>query len=232
MKKPCAYIVVVASLIVGGVVFVKPLPFDQRKPSSVLSEQVALFESLLPEVADRPAKIPAEPTAHCAHDILPAPSIVASSEPQDLLIEPLEEQPAFEPARLPPAIPQSLVTPMDEVEAPFTLASATPAQRVVHASTPPAQETPAAPVSYIYFFTGVPVKPAPTATVFYSGGFASVTAASTQTMQTYAVPVFVPQIVPSRVGAPKWVYSNGVVIKPKVYFPNQPIRNTVRVVTP
>jgi hypothetical protein len=45
-------------------------------------------------------------------------------------------------------------------------------------------------------------------------------------------PVYTPFIVPSWHGSPKFVYPNGVVIKPKVYFPNQPLRNTFRTVTP
>ena len=85
-------------------------------------------------------------------------------------------------------------------------------------------ETNASP-AYIYFFTGIPVRPAPTTVFMY-------TTTPAPAVQSYAVPVFVPQVVPSRVGAPKLVYSNGVVIKPKVYFPNQPARNVIRGVTP
>ena len=48
----------------------------------------------------------------------------------------------------------------------------------------------------------------------------------------YPQPVFTPTVVPSRIGSPKLVYPNGVVIKPKVYFPNQPLKNTLRAVTP
>ena len=82
-----------------------------------------------------------------------------------------------------------------------------------------------APVQYVYFYTGVPVHPAPAA-----GSFVPVV--SMPTVQSYTVPIFVPQVVPNRAGAPKWVYSNGVVIKPKVYYPRQPLRNSIRGVTP
>jgi hypothetical protein len=51
-------------------------------------------------------------------------------------------------------------------------------------------------------------------------------------VSAYGVPVFFPKVVPSRVGSPKLVYTNGVVIKPKVYFPHQPVRNSLRGVTP
>lgn len=49
---------------------------------------------------------------------------------------------------------------------------------------------------------------------------------------TYPQPVYMPRMVPSRFGAPKLVYPNGVVVKPKVYVPGQPIKNTLRAVTP
>jgi hypothetical protein len=94
----------------------------------------------------------------------------------------------------------------------------------------------ASPVSYVYFFTGVPVQSVPNTNIVYSGGPAGAAPATfaptMPSVQSYGVPVFVPQVVPSRVGAPKLVYSNGVVIKPKVYFPRQPLRNSVRGVTP
>jgi len=98
-------------------------------------------------------------------------------------------------------------------------------------STPPPTTVPptsAAPVSYIYFLTGVPVRTVTAPTIVYTG--VSLTAAPAPVVQTFAVPVFVPQVVPSRVGTPRLVYSNGVVIKPKVYFPNQPVRNSIRFV--
>ena len=82
------------------------------------------------------------------------------------------------------------------------------------------------PVSYVYFFTGIPVRPTQQTTIFYTNGLTPVPLVPVT--QTYVAPVFVPQIVPSRVGTPRLVYSNGVVVKPKVYFPNQPVRNTVR----
>jgi hypothetical protein len=102
---------------------------------------------------------------------------------------------------------------------------------------PPPPAKSAEPTSYVYFFTGVPVRPAPM-TVVYTGGFTStvpvvsVVPTMPVVQQTYSVPIFTPQVVPSRVGAPKLVYTNGVVIKPKVYYPKQPLRNSLRGITP
>lgn len=45
-------------------------------------------------------------------------------------------------------------------------------------------------------------------------------------------PVFFPNVVPKRHGAPKLVYPNGVVVKPKVYVPGRPLKNAIRAVTP
>ena len=102
-------------------------------------------------------------------------------------------------------------------------------------ATVPQQSTENA-VSYVYFYTGVPVRPVvPTATVVYMGGFTPVVPVPTVQMpvvQPYSIPIFVPQVVPSRVGTPKLVYTNGVVVKPKVYYPRQPVRNSLRGVTP
>ena len=94
----------------------------------------------------------------------------------------------------------------------------------------------ATPVSYIIFYTGVPVRSAPTTTFVYTGVVPPAVQAPivpvVPVVQANAVPIFVPRVVPSRVGPPKLVYTNGVVIKPRVYFPNQPVRNTIRGVTP
>ena len=76
------------------------------------------------------------------------------------------------------------------------------------------------PAAYFLFYTGVPVLPNPNPMV------------QAPMVQSFAAPVFVPQVVSSRVGPPRWVYSNGVVIKPKVYYPRQPLRNSIRGVTP
>ena len=88
----------------------------------------------------------------------------------------------------------------------------------------------AAPVSYVYFYTGglAPAAPAPIAIA----PAAPVVFAPMPVVHSYSAPVFFPQVVPSRVGAPKLVYTNGVVIKPKVYYPHQPIRNSFRGFTP
>ena len=50
--------------------------------------------------------------------------------------------------------------------------------------------------------------------------------------QKPVVPVYAPEVRSSHFGAPKLVYPNGVVIKPKVYYPNQKLRNVLRAVTP
>ena len=93
----------------------------------------------------------------------------------------------------------------------------------------------AAPVTYIYFYTGVPVRPVNTGGLMPVGqvSIASVPIVPpAPVVRSYTVPIFFPQVVPSRVGAPRLVYTNGVVIKPKVYYPHQPLRNSLRGVTP
>lgn len=54
-------------------------------------------------------------------------------------------------------------------------------------------------------------------------------------MQPTMLPVYMPSMVlPSRFGhgSPRLIYPNGVVVKPKVYLPGQPLKNVVRAVTP
>jgi len=95
------------------------------------------------------------------------------------------------------------------------------------------------PGSYVYFFTGVPVQPAPmpiapTTYFAYSGfTFTSVSVVSAPVVQPYYVaPVFVPQMVPSRMATPRWVYSQGAFFNSQVYFPYQPVYNAVYVIAP
>jgi len=221
---------VVALLIAVGVIVVKLLPVGQQKEPSILHSQAAILELLLPEKFDLPAEIPAAPADFIASEVLPAPTVVLPLEFLPLLDEPKKESSTLEPAilqqwvapstRAPSAVvPQSLVVQSEETEKLPPLAPAT-------------SSTSTAPASYVYFYTGVPVKPMPIPAVVYANGFTTITVVPTSSIHSYVVPVFTPQVVPSRIGAPKLVYSNGVVIKPKVYFPNQPARNVLRGITP
>jgi hypothetical protein len=86
-------------------------------------------------------------------------------------------------------------------------------------------------VSYVYFYTGVPVRPIPMSNIVYTSQITPATPAM-PVAQPLAVPIFIPQVVPAQRGAPKLVYTNGVVIRPKVYYPNQPFRNSMLRFTP
>ena len=172
-----------------------------------------------------------EPTSSILHDQATPFESLLPQDPDSLVKVTAEASPLFAqqvpsgnvrpvPVLAPPPVFEPIPEPdLLTVPAPF------PAAPVPQPSLPDAVP---APGSYIYFFTGVPVQsvPMPSAVVYtntYPHGF---------TPATPAMPVFVPQVVPSRVGVPKWVYPNGVVIKPKVYYPHQPVRNTLRGVTP
>lgn len=49
----------------------------------------------------------------------------------------------------------------------------------------------------------------------------------------WPMPMAYPRVVPSWLGkTPKWVYPNGMVVKPKVYFRGRPVRNVLRAVIP
>jgi len=221
MKKTCFYTAVCVLLIVGGIVWVKQILLERKEVSSlILSDQAAAFALLLPkDIVEIPIEVPAEPAVSFASDILPVadvlPSLEIPSELLGLFAEPKKELSVLEPAITQPAV--------------FSQPSVVPKEAAAEATEELAPVS-AAP-SYLYFYTGVPVQPVPMFTVSYTGRFTTVTA-TPSVIQSSVVPVFVPQIVPSRAGAPKWVYSNGVVIKPKAYFPNQPVRNSLRAVTP
>ena len=157
-----------------------------------------------------------------------SPLLLPESKPADIAVPFAQNAPApwrTAPATRPPATPS-----------PATPSPAAPSVTVppVVVTTPAQEQQPvtlAAPVSYVYFYTGVPVRSTQAVnTIVYTTGFTPT--APMPVAQSFVVPVFVPQVVPSRVGAPKLVYSNGVVIKPKVYFPNQPVRNSLRFVAP
>ena len=222
MKKTCTYIVVCTLLILMGVILTRLLPPEQKESSSILSDQAESLAFLLPERFDLPVGVLGETVEPFAIEVLTAPAVVQSVELPQSVAKPTEALPASEPAKIPSSvIPQSFVTLVAEGPVPAA----------------PASPVSAAPVSYIYFYTGIPVQRdpmpvAPMKTVFYTGGFTSVTVAATPVARIQVVPIFTPQVASSRMGAPKLVYSNGVVIKPKVYFPKQPVRNTLRSATP
>jgi len=207
MKK--TYIAILGVFILLSVVLVNWNPWAKKEPSSILQDQAAVLEPfLLPDAK------PAEVAVSCAQNV-PAPIHPAPSVPQSITPP---------PAMLPPTTAPSVTVPP-------------PIAPVATVTAPAPQQQPvAAPVSYIYFYTGVPVRPAQaTNTIVYTTGYTTTGVIPTVPMpvaQSFVVPVFVPQVVQSRVGAPKLVYSNGVVIKPKVYFPNQPVKNTLRFVAP
>jgi len=105
-------------------------------------------------------------------------------------------------------------------------------------SQPPDQNT--VPDSYVYFYTGVPIRTVPPpAAVGFSGGLGFLPAAPVVTtpvsttpilmpsipvVQSYGVPVFVPQVVPSPAGVSPLFFTNGFVIQPNVYYPKEPLR--------
>jgi len=211
MRRTCACIAVFGLIFSLGIVLAQLFPLDQKpKDSSVFSDQAVSFESLFPDGFDLPVAVSAEFALPFASEVLPPPAIVQALDVQEFFAVSAEKQSVPELAMQQLLdIPQSLSIALEESNELSAFDTTT---------------VPATP-SYIYFYTGIPVQPAPTTIIFNTSGFSSVTVAA-------PVPVFVPQVVPSRVGAPKWVYSNGVVIKPKVYFPNQPVRNTFRAITP
>jgi len=241
MKRTGAYIVICVSLILVGVILAKLLPLEQKKVSSILPEQAASFELLLPTIplpgiVDMPVEMPAEVAVSVASEAPLAPAISLPLELpvelSELFTEPAEELPVSEPVLIQPSVVlQSLVALREEAAVVEELPSIEPVQATL--CTP----VPAVP-KYIYFYTGIPVQPAPmpamvhTGGVLHTGGFMSVTFVPAPVIQSPVIPVFTPRVVPSRVGAPRLIYSNGVVIRPTVYFPNQPFRNVLRAVTP
>jgi len=200
------YVAALALLILAGVFLANFLSFQEQTPS-ILHDQAPPFESLLPQEPDAIVEAPAECSPLCAQHV---PAWDSRPTPEPIPV------PTLEP--LSPPIPEPDVLTVQE-----------PSDQITPVVPPPDPVTVPAPISYIYFLTGVPVQPAPTvpmpSAVVYSTGFMPV-------VQSYSMPVFVPRVVPSRVGSPKWVYPNGVVIKPKVYYPQQPVRNVLRGVTP
>jgi len=235
MKRTGACIVICVSLILVGVILAELFPLEQKKVSSILPEQAASFELLLPttslpEIVDMPVEVPAEVAVSFASEALLAP---AMSQPlelplelSELFAEPAAELPAPEPVLIQPSVvPQSLVVLREEAVVVEERVSVEPVQATL------CNPVPAVP-KYIYFYTGIPVQPAPMPAMIPTGGFKPVTFIPAPVIQSPVIPVFTPRVVPSRVGAPRLVYPNGVVIKPTVYFPNQPFRNVLRAVTP
>lgn len=246
-------------LIVVGVIFGRLFLIEKQETELTSAEPASLTlpvqEEQTPEVAAMPEEklvLPANPDDIV---VLPAPtSLPAKPLPlglAGLFDEPTVKEPVAdsrqalenvftsEPMTISqtPVITQSLTVFVEDT----VVAKEEEKQPATESVTPvhdaPATPTSIAPSSYIYFFTGIPVPqtPMPTAPVMqfvYTRGFTSVSMTSTPVVQSYAVPTFVPQVVPSRIGAPKWGHSNGVVIKPTVYFPHQPLRNAMWFVVP
>jgi len=242
MKRTGIYIVIGASLILVGVVLVNLLPLEQRETPSILPDQATLFEELLPtiplsEEADIPVEVLAEVAMPFNNNGFPVPVVTLPLDipvPLDvpvelsgLFAEPAEVLPASEPVLIQPVVVLQPLVALEE--------EAVVEELPIFVSVEPVQATPSTapvPPAYIYFFTGIPVQPAPMPIALHTGGFMPVTFVPVPVIQSQVVPVFTPRVVPSRVGAPRLVYPNGVVIRPTVYFPNQPFRNVLRAVTP
>ena len=225
------YVATLVLLILAGVFLANFLSLREQK-SFILRDQTPPFESLLPQKSDSLVEVPTECSPLCAQQ---AP--VWNTRPV--------------PEPTPPPVWNRPTPP--QVPKPDALTVQAPSP-VAPVSQPPDKITVPAPVSYIYFYTGVPVRSVPTvpmsSAIVYTKGVVPAVPSQTvsvstvpvsmppvlmtsmPTVQSYGVPVFFPRVVPSRVGASKWVYSNGVVIKPKVYYPHQPVRNSLRGVTP
>ena len=224
------YIAFLASLTLVSVFIVNFLPIHEGE-SSILRSPSIPYTPLLPTAVCAPCEAIAEPapvfSQNVPSGIIDIPSEIYEPEPFVVALD-VAEQPVAQQFS-PPAV-------VGAVEA-----SQTVLPQTVSPPTPAASAEP----SYVYFYTGVPVQPAPAAVFVYASGtvhtvpMSMVPPASpppvsgqVRTVRTHVVPVFTPQVAPSRFGAPRLVYSNGVVIKPTVYFPNQPMRNTIRGFTP
>ena len=244
MARNWIFIAVFALLIVVGLVlgwvFSPDQTVEEEASSSFLSDQTGFFEPppmrLFSEGVAVPNEEPMEPVAPPVHPPTdPLPSALSA-----LFVEPAEELTMTEPILpLPTSPPLSLAAVVEEtieaVEEDVVVEQPAPDPNPALVDSVAAMpDTPATTVSvvsgsYIYFFTGVPVQPAPMLAVpmtyfSYTSGFTftSVSVVSAPVVQPYVVPVFVPQVVPNGVvgaRAPKWGYSNGTVFKPLVYFP-------------
>ncbi|MCL2005048.1 MAG: hypothetical protein FWG73_02680 [Planctomycetaceae bacterium] len=224
------YIAFLASLTLVSVFIVNFLPFQEGE-SSVFHNSVIPYVPLLPTEVCAPGEAVAEPAPIFSQNVasmIEIPSEIYEPEPIAVAVD-LAEQPVAQQFS-PPAV-------VGAVDVPQTVSPTVPTLAPAESAPPP----------YVYFYTGVPVQPAPTAVFVYAGGAVhsvpmsmsppaapSPAPASGQArvVRTHIIPVFTPQVAPSRFGAPRLIYSNGVVIKPTVYFPNQPVRNTVRGFTP
>jgi len=229
-----AYIAILASLVLVSVLLANFLPFGKGDPSRSFEPLAAVDVPPLPapplsravEVPGEAAAVPAPPFGrNVPGAVTPVAAITQVSSPALAQTQEQESAPILPPPS-PAVVPADFFVPAGPASI-----EAEAAEAVSAAVT--------APVQYIYFYTGIPVRSVPATPMVHTNGampyisMTSVTPAQPMPIiQSYAVPVFVPQVVPSRVGAPKWVYSNGVVIKPKVYFPRQPVRNSIRGLTP
>lgn len=203
MKKTI-YVLVGASLILGGVF----LGWLLRGGQNDVPAPPDNTESSTPIVPVESTE-PTEPNVHETVLVKPENTLEESIVPpspniSDENVQAVPEVASVQPAAVPPIdVPPITVTPTEEM-------SPAPAQPPAPASVPP---TPS-PVSYLYFYTGVPVHPMPSSVVYTSGFMPAV---SIPVVQPYIVPVFVPQI-PKRIEMSRIVYWNCVVIQPQVYW--------------
>jgi len=219
--KKAAYILVLAVFIGLGIFLVQPPYEEQEEPSvphdQVTREQIVSFESSVPAEMKGESELPgSKPVESVVSEAPQVPDVVRSvpdvvpdvtpnidhgtsgRTPAPWRSMPREDtdntaQRAAAPVQEPPPVPV--------VERPSAPA------------VPPTFES-APPASYIYFYTGIPVRPAPPMVVYTGGLTLTVSIPVTQSL---VIPVFIPQVVPSRRGSPKLVYPNGVIFKPRGY---------------
>ena len=245
------YVAVCVSSIFVGIMLTTWLTRGPQETPSPISEQAASFASLVPDefaftepFQDEPQEvpekeIPEKPAVPAIPAVLevPVPTVIQSPElPVELsgLFSDTAEEPFVpEPIILPPVvIPQPPVAQMDEVKIATASTVADPVEEVSVAPTtvaPVAVATATTPVSHVYFYTGIPVRPAPVPivpmnTFVYASSYASVVFTHTSVMQPYVVPAFTPQVVPVWVGTPTLVYSNEVIFNSQFYCPHYPVR--------
>ena len=213
------YIVVGVLLALVGIVLARWLLVAPKEVLSPLSDQADLFALLLPEESPDDLYVftlpeePVEPAVPAILDTSSVPKVVQlpelPAELSKLFDEPTEEPVVPEPiVLLPVVIPLSPAVLMDEVKTPHAPVVAAPVQEEPSAPATPA----AAPASYVYFYTGIPVRHTPVSivpmnTFVYTSSYTSVTFSHVSVVSPYVVPVFTPPVVPVWVGTPTRVYS-------------------------
>jgi len=233
------YVVVGAALVLAGVTLTMWLSQGEQEDLSAPSEQAESLETPLPDgfaffepFQDSPLEV---------LEILDAPVpvvVLPSLEPPVEIVETSADT-AEEPIIIEPVVPTPVLFPrpsaalVNEIEPSPILAVAEPI-RNVHVPTVPAQEEPAkpvqeasavsvavAPMSHVYFYTGIPVRPAPMPIVpmhtFSYASYTSVTYTHTSVVHPYVVHPYVAPVFPYI--APSWECVPRVV-----YFPPPPVR--------